>query len=63
MTQTSLSLSLSLPPPLSPSVALYKEPSLHEVAPDPPQPPQTPKASATPAPRNGRKEAPAAGAS
>ena len=44
-------------------MALYKEPSLHEVAPDPPQPPKTPKASATPALRNGRKEAPAAGAS
>ncbi|CAL8281940.1 unnamed protein product [Arctogadus glacialis] len=44
-------------------VALYKEPSLHQVAPDPAQPPKTPKASATPALRNGRKEAPAAAAS
>ncbi|CAL8362845.1 unnamed protein product [Lota lota] len=44
-------------------VAMYKEPSLHEVASEPAQPPKTPKESAPPPLRNGRKEAPAAAAS
>ncbi|KAK0151365.1 Fibroblast growth factor 13 [Merluccius polli] len=44
-------------------VALYKEPSLHELASETLLPPKTPKESGSPSLKNGRKEAPKADAS